>query len=75
MVLSCNMFCQEILIIKNDVVQTSSKTERVKHELQVTSSNPRVTSSKPRVASSNPGVTSSNPRVMSWNPRALSSNL
>ena len=75
MVLSCNMFCQDILIIKNGVVQTSSKSEKVKHELRVTSSNPRVTSSNPRVASSNPRVTSSNPRVTSSNPRVSRSNL
>ena len=29
------MFCQDILIIKNGVVQTSSKSEKVKHELRV----------------------------------------
>ena len=57
----------KILIIKNDVVKTSSKSGKVKHELRVTSSNPRVKSSNPRVAGSNPRVTSSNPRVSSSN--------
>ena len=42
---------------------------KVKHELQVTSLNPRVTSSNLRVTSSNPRVTSSNPRVTSSNSR------
>ena len=47
---------------------------KVKHELQVTSSNPRVTSSEPRVTNSNSQVTSSNPRVTSSNLRVTSSN-
>ena len=41
---------------------------KVKHELRVTSSNPRVASSNPRVTSSDSRVTSSNPRVTSSNP-------
>ena len=42
---------------------------KVKHELRVTSSNPRGNSSKPLATTSNPRVTSSNPRVTSSNPR------
>ena len=47
---------------------------KAKHELHVTSSNPRVTSSNSEVKSSNPRVKTPNPRVTSSDPRVTSSN-
>ena len=60
------------VITKSDNCLLQNACEKVKHELRVTSINPRVTSSNPRVTSSNLQVTSSNLGLASSNIRVAS---